>query len=69
MVQDWGLVEFFDTREAEETQRQLHNHVINGQKIRVQYCIPGNLGQVYAVMVHFLSFSDFFFTESIVNQG
>ncbi len=41
VIQDWGLVEFFDPADTEETQRQLHGHVLQGHAIRVHYCVPG----------------------------
>ncbi|CAL4073764.1 unnamed protein product, partial [Meganyctiphanes norvegica] len=40
-LQDWGLVEFNNPQEAEETQAALNKYKIKGQGIRVQYCIPG----------------------------
>ncbi len=53
VLQDWGLVEFFDADEAEITQTQLHGHNINGHKIRVQYCIPGvNAINIYMSVVN-----------------
>ena len=36
VLQDWGLVEFFDAAEAESTQRQLNNYNLKGHKLRVQ---------------------------------
>ncbi len=41
VIQDWGLVEFFNPEVTEATQRKLHGHDIKGHKIRVHYCIPG----------------------------
>jgi hypothetical protein len=53
MVQDWGLVEFFDAMEAEQTQALVHNRTIHGQPIRVQYCIPGvNAINIYMSVVN-----------------
>lgn len=40
-LQDWGLVEFLEAEDAEETQTSLNNHKLRGQNIRVQYCVPG----------------------------
>ena len=39
VLQDWGLVEFFDATEAESTQRQLNNYNLKGHKLRVQATI------------------------------
>jgi hypothetical protein len=53
MVQDWGLVEFFDAMEAEQTQALVHNTAIQGHPIRVQYCIPGvNAINIYMSVVN-----------------
>ena len=53
VVQDWGLVEFFDAMEAEETQARIHGHRIGGQPIRVQYCLPGvNAINIYMSVVN-----------------
>ena len=41
VIQDWGLVEFFDPEASEETQAALNGHLIHGQAIRVHFCIPG----------------------------
>ena len=48
VVQDWGLVEFFDPEDAEATQVKLNGRCIRGQPIRIQYCIPG----VRAINIH-----------------
>jgi hypothetical protein len=53
LVQDWGLVEFFDATEAEMTQARVHGHRINGHPIRVQFCIPGvNAINIYMSVVN-----------------
>jgi hypothetical protein len=41
VIQDWGLVEFFDPTDTEVTQRKLNGHVLKGHQIRVHFCIPG----------------------------
>ena len=41
VIQDWGLVEFFDPADTEETQRKLNGHNLKGHNIRVHFCIPG----------------------------
>ena len=41
VIQDWGLVEFFDPADTEATQTALNGHLIQGHSIRVHYCIPG----------------------------
>ena len=48
VIQDWGLVEFFDPEDTEATQVKLNGSCIKGQPIRVQYCIPG----VRAMEIH-----------------
>ncbi|XP_063601909.1 ribonucleoprotein PTB-binding 1-like [Penaeus indicus] len=53
-LQDWGLVEFINAEDAEETQSSLHNYVLRGQRIRVQYCIPG----VRAINIYMKILSD-----------
>ncbi|XP_063876953.1 ribonucleoprotein PTB-binding 1-like [Scylla paramamosain] len=40
-LQDWGLVEFLEAEDAEETVYCLNNYKIRGHSIRVQYCVPG----------------------------
>ncbi|XP_076068740.1 uncharacterized protein LOC143041033 [Oratosquilla oratoria] len=40
-LQDWGLVEFMNPEDAEETQSHINNYRLKGSSIRVQYCIPG----------------------------
>ena len=42
VIQDWGLVEFFDPADTEATQRRLNGHVLpGGHAMRVHYCVPG----------------------------
>ena len=42
VIQDWGLVEFFDTLDTESTQDKMNYHEIRpGARIRVHFCIPG----------------------------
>jgi RNA recognition motif-containing protein len=41
VIQDWGLVEFFDPQDSEVTQAKLHGYVLKGRSIRVHFCIPG----------------------------
>lgn len=48
VIQDWGLVEFFDPLETEETQRRTNGHNIKGHRIRIHFCIPG----VNAINIH-----------------
>ena len=40
MLQDWGLVEYNTAEEAEATMETLREAKLDGDKIRVQYCIP-----------------------------
>lgn len=40
-LQDWGLVEFLEAEDAEETVACLNNFKIRGHSIRLQYCVPG----------------------------
>ena len=48
VVQDWALVEFFESEDTEATQVKLNGRCIRGQPIRIQYCIPG----VQAMKLH-----------------
>ena len=48
VVQDWGLVEFFESEDTEATQMKLNGRCIRGQPIRIQYCVPG----VRAMQLH-----------------
>ena len=48
VVQDWGLVEFFDANDTESTQIALQGYILQGHSIRVHYCIPG----VNAINIH-----------------
>lgn len=41
VIQDWGLVEFFDPRDSEDTQRVTNLTLFHGRRIRVHFCIPG----------------------------
>jgi hypothetical protein len=41
VIQDWGLVEFFDPMDTETTQASRNGYPIRGQPIRVHFCIPG----------------------------
>lgn len=41
VIQDWGLVEFFDPADTETTQTRLNGYCLRGHCIRVHYCIPG----------------------------
>ena len=41
VIQDWGLVEFFDPNDTEATQVALQGYILQGHPIRVHYCIPG----------------------------
>merc|ERR1712123_407060 len=54
VIQDWGLVEFFDSGEAELTQEEMNGHSLSpGHKIRVHYCIPGvNAINIYMKVVN-----------------
>ena len=53
VIQNWGLVEFFDSNSAEVTQQKLNGHSLKGQKIRVHYCIPGvNAINIYMAVVN-----------------
>jgi RNA recognition motif-containing protein len=47
-IQDWGLVEFFDAGEAEQTQERMNGYSLAGHRIRVHYCIPG----INAINIH-----------------
>ena len=48
VIQDWGLVEFFDPNDTEATQVALQGYILQGHAIRVHYCIPG----VNAINIH-----------------
>ena len=48
VIQDWGLVEFFNEDETESTQVALQGYELQGHAIRVHYCIPG----VNAINIH-----------------
>ena len=48
VIQDWGLVEFFDADEAEQTQERMDGYTLAGHNIRVHYCIPG----INAINIH-----------------
>ena len=41
VIQDWGLVEFFNPKDSEATQTKLNGHLLRGYRIRVHFCIPG----------------------------
>lgn len=41
VIQDWGLVEFFDPNVTEKTHSKVVGTTINGHAIRIHYCIPG----------------------------
>ena len=41
VIQDWGLVEFFDPNDSEETQRETNLTLFHDRRIRVHFCIPG----------------------------
>ena len=52
VLQDWGLVEFFDHMDAERTQQEIDGYNINNSNIRVLYCIPGvNAINIYMSLV------------------
>ena len=52
ILQNWGLVEFFDNQDAERTQQELDGYILNGSHIRVYYCIPGvNAINIYMSLV------------------
>ena len=34
VIQDWGLVEFFDAQEAEQTQERMNGYNLGGRNIR-----------------------------------
>ena len=40
-LQDWGLVEYLNAEDAEETVSRVDSYMIQGQPLRIQYCIPG----------------------------
>ena len=53
VIQDWGLVEFFDSEEAEKTQEELNGYNLKSHNIRVHYCIPGvNAINIYMKVVN-----------------
>ena len=41
VIQDWGLVEFFNHKDTDETQTATNMALLHGRRIRVHYCIPG----------------------------
>ena len=53
VIQNWGLVEFFDSDSAELTQEKVQGYILNGHKIRVSFCIPGvNAINIYMAVVN-----------------
>ena len=49
VLQDWGLVEFFDPADTEETRRRAGNVSLGGgPPVRVHFCVPG----VRAIDIH-----------------
>ena len=53
VIQNWGLVEFFDSDSAEQTQEKVQGYILNGHKIRVSFCIPGvNAINIYMAVVN-----------------
>uniref|UniRef100_A0A0K2V4V9 RRM domain-containing protein n=2 Tax=Lepeophtheirus salmonis TaxID=72036 RepID=A0A0K2V4V9_LEPSM len=53
VIQNWGLVEFFDHVEAEETRDFMNGCKIHNTPIRVHYCIPGvNAINIYMQVVN-----------------
>ncbi|QQP39030.1 Uncharacterized protein FKW44_019784, partial [Caligus rogercresseyi] len=53
VIQNWGLVEFFDHEEAEETRDRMNGVRIHNTPIRVHYCIPGvNAINIYMQVVN-----------------
>ena len=38
---DWGLVEYINPAEAEETYKLVNNTLIQGHPVRIQYFVPG----------------------------
>ena len=52
VLQNWGLVEFFDHNDAERTQQEIDGYNLKGSNIRVLYCIPGvNAINIYMSLV------------------
>jgi RNA recognition motif-containing protein len=41
VIQDWGLVEFFNPIDTEETQVATNLTLFHGRRIRTHFCIPG----------------------------
>ena len=37
VIQDWGLVEFFDAQEAEQTQERMNGYNLGGRNIRWEF--------------------------------
>ena len=53
VIQNWGLVEFFDAESAEMTQQQVQGRDLQGYKMRVSFCIPGvNAINIYMAVVN-----------------
>ena len=53
VIQDWGLVEYFDHEDTEATHVALNGHIIRGHSIRLHYCIPGvNAINIYMQVRH-----------------
>ena len=53
VIQNWGLVEFFDSDSAEMTQSRVQGRILNGHTIRVSFCIPGvNAINIYMAVVN-----------------
>jgi hypothetical protein len=52
VLQDWGLIEFFDHMDAERTQQEIDGYNLKGCNIRVLFCIPGvNAINIYMSLV------------------
>lgn len=48
VLQDWGLVEYTSADQSEETMTKISETILDGVKIRVQYCIPN----VHAINIY-----------------
>lgn len=61
VIQDWGLVEFFDPDDSEATQQKRNHYTIKNHRIRVHFCIPG----VNAINIYMQVFDNPFLTSIV----
>ena len=67
VIQDWGLVEFFDPIDTETTQAARNGYPIRGNPIRVHFCIPGvNAINIY-MQVNIIEWVNFILAVPVTN--